>query len=337
MDTVEIVDLFAGPGGLDLAARNLGLPVVGIEWDANACATRRAAGLATVQGDVRDFGPSDFPSATVLAGGPPRQPYAVAGAGAGHRAFQEVLRLMRRMVDREGITADLAEVGDERAGLVLEPLRWTLAALDSGCPYEAIVLEQVPAVLPLWREMSKVLSTEGYSVACGLLRAEEFGVPQTRHRAVLIARRHGTAALPKVTHRPYRPGVPRAEGDPALSPWVAMGDVLDRPEPFVVVSSYGTGGDPKSRGRRTSAEPSATVTGKITRNQVLTEDGVEHFSISEAGRLQGFPADYPWAGRAQAQQVGNACPPPLAVRVLDAALGSLIPRGRHLTVEGATS
>ncbi|WP_327205019.1 DNA cytosine methyltransferase [Rhodococcus aetherivorans] len=60
----HIVDLFAGPGGLDVAATWLGVPVVGIEWDANACATRRAAGLETQQGDVRDFGRRTFPKRT---------------------------------------------------------------------------------------------------------------------------------------------------------------------------------------------------------------------------------------------------------------------------------
>ncbi|MFC7308467.1 DNA cytosine methyltransferase [Streptomyces monticola] len=323
MDNVEIVDLFAGPSGLDLAARGLGLPVVGIEWDASACATRRAAGLATVEGDVRDFGPADFPSATVLAGGPPTQTYTVAGNRAGRRALDEVRHLMSRMVDRKDITADLCKLDDERAGLVLEPLRWALAAMDSRRPYEAIVLEQVPAVLPVWEAIGEVLSKEGYSVVSGVLRAEEFGVPQTRRRAVLIARRQGEVELPQATHRRYRQGIPRTEGNSALLPWVSMGDVLDRPEPFVVVSNYGTGGDPRARGRRTSAEPAFTVTGKITRCRVQTEDGVDRFSVSEAGRLQGFPADYPWAGNDQSQQVGNAVPLPLATRILAAAVGPL--------------
>jgi site-specific DNA-cytosine methylase len=41
------VDLFAGPGGWDVAARELGVETVGIELDEAACATREAADLST--------------------------------------------------------------------------------------------------------------------------------------------------------------------------------------------------------------------------------------------------------------------------------------------------
>ncbi|MFD7336519.1 DNA cytosine methyltransferase [Streptomyces violascens] len=326
MHPVQIVDLFAGPGGLDVAAEKLGVATVGVEWDAAACTTRRAAGLATQEGDVRRFGPSDFPDADVLAGGPPCQTFTVAGNGAGRRALDDVLSFVKRMVareDREEIAKDLSKLEDERTGLVLEPLRWALEAIDDrDKPYRAIVLEQVPAVLPVWEAYAEALRREGYSVDCGLLRTEAYGVPQTRKRAVLIARRgNEEVALPSPTHRTYRKGVPREAGDNALKPWTTMADVLGRPSPFQVISNYGTGGDPKARGRRASSEPSATVTGKISRNRVVSLDGAEldRFTPSEAGRLQTFPIDYPWSGNDIGQQIGNAVPPRLAMHILSAA------------------
>ena len=43
--------------------------------------------------------------------------------------------------------------------------------------------------------------------------------------------------------------------------------------------------------------------------------------MNEAGMLQSFPPDYPWSGKAQAQQVGNAVPPLFGAHLLSAALG----------------
>ncbi|WP_081898673.1 DNA cytosine methyltransferase [Herbidospora cretacea] len=329
MHPVRIVDLFAGPGGLDVAAEKLGISTIGIEWDASACETRRAAGLSTVEDDVRLHGPSDFPEADVLAGGPPCQTFTVAGTGAGRRALDDVLGFVKRMVareDREEIDRDLAKLEDERTGLVLEPLRWALEAIDGkrNTAYRAIVLEQVPAVLPVWEAYARALEDEGYSVDCGILCTEEYGVPQTRRRAVLIAGNRGEpVVLPRPTHRPYRKGIPREAGDQSLLPWRSMADVLDRQSPFLVISNYGTGGDPKARGRRSSSQPSTTVTGKISRNRVVSPDGVElnRFSLAEAGCLQSFPVDYPWSGKDVAQQIGNAVPPRLAMHILCAAFG----------------
>jgi DNA (cytosine-5)-methyltransferase 1 len=318
---VQLVDLFAGPGGLDVAARWLGVTAEGIEWDPNACATRRAAGLRTTEGDVRLYGPADFPSATVLAGGPPCQTYTVAGSGAGRRALDQVLAFVKLMAAGDDVTESLAKLDDERTGLVLEPLRWALEAAKREQPFEAIVLEQVPAVMPVWQAVSEALEGVGYKTACGILHTEEFGVPQTRRRAILIARLDHKPSLPTPTHRRYQKRVPRSDGDPKLQPWETMGDALDRRGSFEVISNYGTGGDPKARGRRTSDEPAATVTGKVSRNRLLTsKDDSSRFTHAEAGRLQTFPLDYPWSGKDIAQQVGNAIPPRLAAHVLAAAL-----------------
>ncbi|MGW3545669.1 DNA cytosine methyltransferase [Nocardia niigatensis] len=324
---IHAVDLFAGPGGLDVAAHWLGMAIDGIEWNRDACATRDAAGLSTKQGDVRDFGPSHFPEATMLAGGPPCQTYTVAGSGAGRQALTQVLDMVDRMIRGRKVGRSLdalhKETGDERSGLVLEPLRWALEAYHDGKPYEVIVLEQVQAVLPVWRAVGMALNKIGYLVDCGVLHTEQYGVPQTRRRAILIARRDEQPFLPDATHHLYRKGKKRSDYDATLRPWVTMGDALQRTG-FAVISNYGTGGDPKARGRRTWKEPSATVTGKVSRNRLvsITDDSeLGRLSLPEAGRLQTFPRDYPWSERDTAQQIGNAIPPRLGTHVLAAALG----------------
>ncbi len=314
--TPQAVHLFAGPGGLEHGAQ---LPGVGIELDANTVATRAAAGLPTVHGDVTTYGPADFPDATVLTGGPPCQTYSVAGHGAGRAALDTVLALAKALAARQDIRPQLAGLDDPRTGLVLEPLRWVLEARDMGRSYRAIVLEQVPAVLPVWEAYVEILRAEGYKAACGVLRAEEYGVPQTRRRAVLVARLDGLVGLPRTTHRPWRKRL--SEVETYLKPVVTMADALPHRGPFTVISNYGTGGDPRNRGRRTSDQPAFTVTGKISRLRLVDPDGRElpRLTHAEAGVLQGFPADWPWAGGDIPQQIGNACPPPLAAALAAAA------------------
>lgn len=303
---IEITGLFAGPGGLDVAAGMMGLPSTGIEWDANAVATRLAAGLDTVHGDVRDFGPADFPDATHLVAGPPCQTFSATGNGKGRRALREVLHIAARMAQGKDVSFMLDGLDDERTALVLEPLRWALDAYRAGKPYRGIVLEQVPTVLPVWQFYADVLTGLGYGVDTGVLRTEDFGVAQTRRRAVLVANLDREVTLPAPTHT-----VP-----------VTMGDALPHRPEFTMISNYGTGGDASRRGRRTSGQPAFTVTGKINRNRLVDADGAElpRLSPSEAGVLQSFPADYPWSGKDVWQQIGNACPPLFGKALLNCVL-----------------
>ncbi|GGK97071.1 DNA cytosine methyltransferase [Nocardia jinanensis] len=324
----DTVDLFAGPGGLDVAARWLGREVYGLEWDADACRTREAAGFNFERHDVRDLGPESFPAATMLTGGPPCQTFTVAGNGAGRSALDTVLGFIAAMAAGNPVQRDLAKLDDERTGLVLEPLRWALEAAALGRPFRNIVLEQVPAVLPVWEAMAEVLRDKmQYQVVTRVLHTEMYGVPQTRRRAVLIASLDGPRAIPRPTHRSYRKAGLRPADDWRLPRWKTMADALPhRPRPFEVISNYGTGGDPKLRGVRNADQPSATVTGKISRNKVVTDGGSDRFQDWEAGRLQSFPTDFPWSGGAVAQQIGNAVPPLFGLHVLSAALGCQVTR-----------
>lgn len=312
-------ELFAGPGGISHAAEALGIHLTGIEWDDNAVATRKAAGLATIHGDVRKHSPTDHPHEGILAAGPPCQTYTIAGAGSGRAETARIIAAVHTL--KPGEHVDPAEFADERTALVLEPLRWILEADFDGHPYRAIVLEQVPAVLPIWQAYCTALERMGYSAVCGVLNAEEYGVPQTRRRAALVARLDADAALPEPTHRRYRKGLRQKADKPGLIPWRSMADALPDRGPFTIISNYGTGGDPKNRGRRTCHEPAFTVTGKISRSRLVDSHGndLPRFTHSEAGALQGFPHLYPWSGNDISQQIGNACPPPLAEALLRAA------------------
>lgn len=266
-DETQFIDLFAGPGGWDVAARMIGLPdPVGIEWDHAACETRRAARMVTIEADVRNYGPLRFPGASGLIASPPCQTFSPAGKGAGRKALDKVVALAT-WVAQTGLAPARTTFEDQRTSLVLEPLRWIVRAHQHGKPYRYVALEQVATVLPVWEAYADHLRALGYSVATGVINAEQYGVPQTRRRAVLLARLDGPVTLPPPTHSRYYPRGP-GRLDLDVEPWVTMADALGWTPAHVVTSNYGTGGDPQNRGERTGGEPAATVTSKIGRNKV---------------------------------------------------------------------
>lgn len=336
-----IIDWFAGPGGWDVAATRLGIGVVGIEKDHAACETRRAAGLGTVEGDVRDYSPADFPDATDAVGSPPCQPYSVGGKGSGRKALDTVLGLADRLAERRSIADELAALDDERTGLVLEPLRWALQAVDGGRPYRTVTLEQVPTVLPVWEKIAELLRAEGYSVVTGRLSAEEYGVPQTRSRAVLAARLDGDARLPEPTHQRYRKGIPQGQDAMGLKPWLSMADgtgwgMTHRPALTIAVGTAAGGPDPSCvggsgaratlYGERDAGRwivcPHLTAADKLPAYRGGRRDTIR-LSVRDAAILQGFPPGHPLCGSftKQMEQVGNAFPPPVAEAVLAENIG----------------
>jgi DNA (cytosine-5)-methyltransferase 1 len=169
----------------------------------------------------------------------------------------------------------------------------------------------------VWDACAPVLRAAGYSVITGVLHSEQFGVPQTRKRAVLMARRDGVAArLPVPTHAKFA-GVT----DPSLPRPVSAASVLGWPDGTVMVSNYGTGGDCRKRGKRNSDQPAATMTSKADRIKVHFPDGtVRNLTIAEAGLIQTFPPGFVFEGNKTMQgvQVGNAIPAGMALAVLKA-------------------
>lgn len=323
MTAGSIIDGCAGPGGWSEGLRLLGRTEVGIEWDGAACATARAVGHTRVQADVSALDPAEF-VAEHCAGGPvegvifspPCPTFSAAGKGAGRLLIDVIVRAMAELAagtdtrqerrdeafailqpvawqaetaharkhNRDPDTAKADAQARRDAGmslLTVEPLRYVLALRPMW-----VALEQVPDVLPLWSHMAQVFGALGYSCWTGVLEAERYGVPQTRERAVLMARRDGKHCHPPApTHQRYLPGEP-ARHDITLEgevlPWVSMAEALGwgmTARPVHTVSAGGTGsgggvevfGGSDVRGiveregsepyERPVDEPSPTVTG----------------------------------------------------------------------------
>src|SRR5882724_5269180 len=73
-----VVDLFAGCGGLSLGFEAQGFETYGFEMDENACATyeRSLRGRCEKSFLTPD---TELPTASILVGGPPCQPFSVRG------------------------------------------------------------------------------------------------------------------------------------------------------------------------------------------------------------------------------------------------------------------
>lgn len=293
--TIRVRDLFAG-SGWGVACEALSWDEHGVEIMPEVQATRAAAGYKTTGSDVRTVEPVLDEYEGEIAS-PSCKRYSSAGNGAGRRALDQVLAGVQHYASGRVLHWDeaVALVGDEDSALTLEPLRVALGSMP-----RFVVWEQVPAVLPVWKACAAVLTERGYSTAVEVLNTEQYGVPQTRRRAILVARRDGVEArMPTPTHSRYHLTNP-ARLDPGVLSWVSMAEALGwdddgtlfrqgkrsnatvrrlgAPAPTVhsqrsanltwVVSNYGTGGDPAKRGVRIASEPSATVTSKASRMKI---------------------------------------------------------------------
>lgn len=216
-----IVDGFAGPGGWSEGLRMLGLVDVGLEWDDAACRTRAAAGHTTIRCDVAAYPTEPFKGRIKgKLSSPPCQGWSRAGKGLSLLDQPLVHQAVEDLAHGRDTRAHLgAACQDPRSILAAEPMRW----LHDLRP-EWVCMEQVPDVLPLWKQYAEILRAWGYSVWVGILNAADYGVPQTRRRAILIASRVRQVTAPPPTHTELPAGEDLFGDD--LPGWVSMADAL---------------------------------------------------------------------------------------------------------------
>jgi len=213
-----IVDLYAGPGGWDEGMKMLGITdVVGIEWDHQACLTAVAAGHRRIRADVSKYCIDVFAGAEGLIASPPCQAWSKAGKRQGEIDRAKV----HALVDAYANGSDDPGAGwaDERSHHAAQPVRWVRDLRPQW-----VAFEQVPPVLGLWQHVAERFRRWGYSTWTGVLNSADYGVPQTRERAILIARLDGPALPPTPTHA-REPGDQDLFGDQML-PWVSMAEAL---------------------------------------------------------------------------------------------------------------
>jgi DNA (cytosine-5)-methyltransferase 1 len=338
-EPLTVVDLFAGAGGLTLGLANAGLRVIRAvdHFKAAADTYAKNVGSHIVQGEV---GPdSIFPSADVIAGGPPCQGFSTAGRRITNDARNTLVGVFARIVARA------------------RP--------------KFVVFENVEGFFTVGEgrfvtDLLDPLIEAGYQVHLRKINAANYGVPQHRKRVIGIGALGFDPDYPEPTHSatgapgahlaarhlPFTPsliealiGLPspalRPPGEPldhcarqisdddsrrieGLKPGQTMRDLPEslwhptyrrRANRRVMdgTPSEKRGGAPAGIRRLLSLDPSKAITSAASAEFVQpTED--RFLTLRECARLQTFPDWFEFLGSRsdRALLIGNAVPPRLA-------------------------
>lgn len=213
---VHSIELFSGAGGLALGLHQAGFrPSALMEWDKDSCDNIKAniangfTGIAdwnVIQTDVRLVRYSDYgPDIQFITGGPPCQPFSLGGK---HKAYADT-----RDMFPEAVRA-VRELRPQ--GFIFENVKGLLRKSFSS--YFNYILLQLshPEITARdgmdWTDHLKLLeeyhTSSGdkgleYNVVFRLLNAADYGVPQQRHRVVIVGFRNDLNAhwsFPEPTH-----------------------------------------------------------------------------------------------------------------------------------------
>ena len=356
--SADVVSLFSGAGGLDAGLEQAGWTTsVATDFDRDCMATLATTQAAAVpvrgregahhlhaarllSADARTLTAADLrpPRArsdwrpSLLAGGPPCQPWSSAGHQKG-------------LADPRGqlLSHMLRLVGELRPRFVLfENVRGLVTALGpTGRPGE--VLESIQADL----------DDLGYASTVATVNAADHGAAQRRVRLLLMASAdHALPDFPAPTHA--RPG---QLGLDETKPWITLGEMLaaiGEPDPVDVVRPTGvragelealspgeglrTGGRVENNrpsghwGYRQDsfladpALPSRTIRAASTPDWIREDDGrLRRLTWRECAALQGFPPAWAFAGASASRfrQIGNAVQVDLGAAIGEALMTSL--------------
>lgn len=329
-----VVSLFSGAMGLDLGLNKAGLCVaVSQDIDRWCVETMRRNGHAAIEGDIRELVAAD-PSCEFLlrasglkresifavVGGPPCQPFSVAGKRKGvedarGQLFEEFIKVVAALRPRFFIMENVK-------GL-------------ASMPSDPSDKQSQPVLQTILSAFSNI----GYRTVHGVLDAVHYGTPQFRERLVIVGSRDGESVfLPAPTHFHQHQSPERR--------WKTLGDAIaDLKEPgahtnfspavkrFLTLvpsggnwkslpsdltseamgGAYESGGGKVGFYRRLSlTEPSPTlVTSPIQKATMLCHPTeLRPLSVLEYARLQQFPDDWKFEGKTVDcyRQIGNAVP-----------------------------
>ncbi|MFI5522369.1 DNA cytosine methyltransferase [Streptomyces platensis] len=341
------VEICAGAGGQAVGLHKAGFKHRAlIEIDASACTTLRRNvegnpewnGCEVIEADLTGFDPATLAlkpgELDLLAGGVPCPPFSVAGKQLGQDDERDLFPTMLDLVDE------------------LRP--------------KAVMIENVRGLLDQkfedYREnvIRKRLEEAGYTICYWkVLEACDYGVPQLRPRAILVAMRSdyarhfawtepekskmittAEALAPSMLQRfresgehPQWKGAYAGRWEAAYEKWLKQAE-LGTVAPTLVGGSKKHGGADLGPTRAKEAWRKLGVCGLGVANEPADLKDPERdlyavrgpkLTVSQAAIIQGFPEEWHFPGRKTAtyRQVGNAFPPPVAKAVGEQIIAAL--------------
>jgi DNA (cytosine-5)-methyltransferase 1 len=333
---MRAVDFFCGAGGLTQGLLQAGISVrLGLDVDARCRETYEAnnPGARFLCCDLRTLQPDDLRSSlgarptdgVLFAACAPCQPYSKQRGARRDSAARTLLLEFARFVE------------------ALRP-GWVLVENVPG-------LRKTPG-FSTYRRFLHVLDRAGYWWDDAVLDAKDYGVPQTRHRLVLVASRLRQPELPPPTHGPGRRAYTTVRDAIAQFPPISVGEAhpgvpnhvaadLSAANVARITSTPRDGGDrrlwpahlrlPCHEGNHTGHtdvygrmwwdRPAPALTCRcdsLSNGRYGHPEQHRAISLREAASLQSFPDDYVFLDPSRnhvAAQIGNAVPVALA-RVL---------------------
>ncbi len=304
------LELCAGGGGAALGLEQAGFsPAALVENNKYACATLRMnrPDWNVIEADIRHFDATYWHGIDLLSGGLPCPPFSIAGKQLGEDDDRDMFPPMLRIVKEAFPRA-----------VMIENVRGILSARFRQFRYN----------------INNHFNMMGFDTYWKGFNAAEFGVPQTRFRAFLIALRRGET----------KPLIwPTPNNRQTITVGETIGDLMAErgwqgapawiqeaasPAPTIVGGSHKHGGPDlgPTRARREWAALGVDGLGLANEPPDANFTGIPRLTISMVARLQGFPNNWKFAGsKTQAyRQVGNALPIRLAFTIAKAVHECLV-------------
>jgi len=293
-NTIKIIDLFAGIGGIRLGFQNATTRkiecVFASEWNKYSVQTYHANyGLEVVHGDITEVDEKDIPHHDILLAGFPCQPFSQAGLKKG---FEDT---------RGTLFFDIARILKEKQpkAFLLENVK-QLRGHDKGRTLEVIV---------------ETLKEIGYTnIHYTLLKARDFGLPQNRERLYIVGFLDDSIdfIFPTPTHKVTK-----------------VGDILDAQvdDKYTISDKLWAGHKRRKENNKKNgkgfgyrvfdenSEYTSTISARYYKDgsEILISQKNKNprkLTPVEAARLQGFPVDFkiPVSDTQAYQQFGNSVP-----------------------------